>query len=75
MLGCFSADPSYILNGQDVYVSCLDGLVQIHLIYLKWPRPLHVMLGLLSGDSTYILNDQDVYISCFDGLVQTHLVS
>ena len=32
MLGWFSADPSYILNGQDVYISCLDGLVQTHLI-------------------------------------------
>ena len=32
MLGWFSADPSYILNGQDVYMSCLDGLVQTHLI-------------------------------------------
>jgi hypothetical protein len=27
MLGWFRADPSYILNGQDVYMSCLDGLV------------------------------------------------
>jgi hypothetical protein len=32
MLGLFSADPSYILNGQDVYISCLDGFVQIHHI-------------------------------------------
>jgi hypothetical protein len=32
MLGLFSADPSYISNGQDVYMSCLDGLVQTHLI-------------------------------------------
>jgi hypothetical protein len=27
MLGWFSADISYILNDQDVYMSCLDGLV------------------------------------------------
>ena len=27
MLGGISADPFYILNGQDVYISCLDGLV------------------------------------------------
>ena len=32
MLGWFSADPSYIFNGQDVYMSCLDGLVQTNLI-------------------------------------------
>jgi hypothetical protein len=32
MLGWFSADPSCILNGQDVYMSCLDGLVQTRLI-------------------------------------------
>ena len=32
MLEWFSADPSYILNGQDVYMSCLDGLVQTHHI-------------------------------------------
>jgi hypothetical protein len=32
MHGWLSADPSYIFNGQDVYMSCLDGLVQTHLI-------------------------------------------
>jgi hypothetical protein len=32
MLWWFSADPSYIINGQDVYMSRLDGLVQTHLI-------------------------------------------
>ena len=32
MLGWFSADPSYILNGQDVYMPCFDGLVQTPLI-------------------------------------------
>jgi hypothetical protein len=32
MLGSFSADPSYTLNGQDVYMLFLDGLVQTHLI-------------------------------------------
>jgi hypothetical protein len=32
MLEWFSADPSYILNGQDVCISCLDGLLQTHLI-------------------------------------------
>jgi hypothetical protein len=32
MLGWFNADPSYILNGQDVYMSCLDDLVQNHHI-------------------------------------------
>jgi hypothetical protein len=32
MLGWISADPSCILNSQYVYMSCLDGLVQTHLI-------------------------------------------
>jgi hypothetical protein len=32
MLGWFSADPFYILNGQDVSTSCLGGLVQNHHI-------------------------------------------
>ena len=32
MFGWFSADPSCILNSQDVYMSCLDGLVQTHFI-------------------------------------------
>jgi hypothetical protein len=65
MLGWFSADPSYILNGQDVYMPCLHCLVQTHLIseiakmstchawmvycwpilYLKWPKFLHVVIG------------------------------
>ena len=62
-----------ILKARDVYMSCLDGFVQTHLIYLKWPKCLHVMLGLFSADSSYILNDQDVYMLCLDGLVQTHL--
>ena len=46
MLGLFSADPSYILNGQNVYISCFDGLVQTH--HLKWPRFLQGMLGWFS---------------------------
>ena len=29
MLAWFSADPSCILNNQDVFMSCLDGLVYI----------------------------------------------
>jgi hypothetical protein len=28
----YFADPSCILNGQDVYMYCLDGLVQTHLV-------------------------------------------
>jgi hypothetical protein len=32
MLRWFSADPSYILHAQDVYISCLDGLVPTHLV-------------------------------------------
>jgi hypothetical protein len=51
MLGWFSADQSYIFNGQDVYMSCLDGLVQTHL---KWPKCLHVMLGWFSADPSYL---------------------
>jgi hypothetical protein len=72
MLRWFSADPSYILNGQDVYMSCLNGLVQT---YLKWPRCLHIMLGWFSEDPSYILNGQYFYMSCLDGLVQTHVIS
>jgi hypothetical protein len=45
MLGWLSADPSNILNGQDVYMSCLDGLVKT-ILYLKWPRCLHIKLAL-----------------------------
>ena len=51
MPGWFSADPSCVLNGQDVYMSCLDGLVQTHL---NWLSCLHVMLGWLSADRSYL---------------------
>jgi hypothetical protein len=47
MLEWFSADPSYILNGQDVYMSYFDGLVQTHHIlngqdvYMSYKMGLH----------------------------------
>jgi hypothetical protein len=72
MLGCFSVDPSYILNDQDVYMSCLDGLVQTHL---KWPKCLHVINEWFSADLSYNVNGQNVSTSCLDGLVQTHNIS
>jgi hypothetical protein len=31
MLRWYSAHPSYILNGQEVYMLCLDGLVQYQM--------------------------------------------
>ena len=47
----------------------------IPILYLKWPKCLHVMLGWFSADPSCILKGQDVYMSCLDGLVQTHLIS
>ena len=91
MLGWFSADPSYIINGQNAMLGwfstdpsylkwprCLYvmlGWLSADPSYLKWPKCLHDMLGLFSADQSYILNGQDVYMSCLDGLVQTHLIS
>ena len=74
MLGWFSADPSSILNSQDVYMSCLDGLVQTHLIS-EMAKMSNVMHGWFSADPSYIFNGQDVYMVSLDGLVQTHLIT
>jgi hypothetical protein len=41
MLGWFSADPFYILNGQNVYISCLGGLVY-------FADPSYILNGLPS---------------------------
>jgi hypothetical protein len=72
MLGWFSADPSCILNGQNVYMSCLDGFRPDPYYILN---SLHVMLRWFGAHPSYILNGQDVYMACLDGLVQTHLIS
>ena len=76
MLGWFSAEPFYILNGQDVYMLFLDCLVHfVDTSYILNDQAVYVMLGSFSGDPSYILNGQDLYMSCLDGLVQTHLLS
>jgi hypothetical protein len=63
----YFADPSCILNGQDIYMSCLDGLVQTHHILNGQDVYMSCLDGLVQ--THHILNGQDVYKSCLDGLV------
>jgi hypothetical protein len=45
MLGWFSADPSYILNGQYVYMSCLNDLVLTEELVVELSKNMYVHLA------------------------------
>ena len=66
--------PILFLKCQNVYMSCLDNLVQTHFVS-KMAKMSICHAWMVQCIPILYLKCQNVYMSCLNNLVQTHLVS